>query len=278
MKDPDALIHRSGISGDPGTDQHFLIDDRVLDRLPSYADDFDLSHVLEIGAGTGALTDRLLAVARRVTAVERDRRLISFLQNEFRDAIDRGRLDILEGDAVQVEFPDFTSVISNLPYGPSSELLFRLLPTRRPLVVMVQQEFGERLVAEPGTEAYGRLSVTAGHYAEIELVESVPPTAFRPEPAVESVVVRARPKDPEYSVADEEFFLRFVMAVFTQRRKTMRNAIRNTTHISGIKAPEEVLAEIDDGLLSARPGTLSPLHFAAIADLAQPYRRQSDAG
>lgn len=272
MKDPDALIHRSGIRPDTRSDQHFLIDDRVLDRLPTYADAFDVSHVLEIGAGTGALTDRLLGVADQVTVVESDAELVAFLETEFANAIDQGRLTVVEGDAVEIDLPEFTSVVSNLPYSASSELLFRLLPLGRPMVLMVQEEFGERLVADPGTDAYGRLSVTAGHFAAIEIVESVPSTAFRPAPAVQSVVIRTQPRAPAYAVPDDEFFLQFVTAVFTQRRKTLRNAIRNTTHISGITAPEQVLDRIDEAQLGTRPEKLSPSEFAKIAEVAYEFR------
>jgi 16S rRNA (adenine1518-N6/adenine1519-N6)-dimethyltransferase len=266
-RDPDALLARAGVRGDRNQDQHFLVDDRVLDRLPNYADDFDTSHVLEIGAGTGGLTDRLLDSAERVTAIERDTRLAEFLREEFADAIDAGRLTIVAGDALSVELPEFTASISNLPYGISSEMLFRLLPAKHPLVVTVQKEFAERMVADPDSPEYGRLSVTAGHYAECEIVETIPSEAFSPPPAVESSVVRTTPRDPDYSVP-EDAFLEFVRGVFTQRRKTMRNAIRNTTHITGIEHPAAVLEAADEDLLGKRAGELTPAEFAAFSTLA----------
>jgi len=269
-RDPDALRARAGVGGDPRQDQHFLVDDRVLDRLPTYASEAgaDLTHVLEIGAGTGALTDRLLAAADRVTAIERDTRLATFLREEFDAARDEGRLTVVEGDALDVEFPEFTASVSNLPYGIASELLFGLLPHERPLVCTVQLEFAERLTADPGTAEYGRLSVTAGHYADAEIVETVPPEAFDPQPAVKSAIVRTRPREPAYAVPDEAFFARFVRAVFTQRRKTVRNAIRNSAHISGLAAPEAVVAAADEDVLSRRAGELSPATFAALAGVA----------
>ena len=276
MRDPDGLLARAGVSGNPDRDQHFLVDDRVLDRLPEHLDPAGdvadgvaggdrIEHVLEIGAGTGALTDRLLERFDRVTAIERDPTLASFLREEFADAIAEGRLDLIEGDALDVEFPEFDASISNLPYGASSEFLFRLLPTGKPLVLTVQLEFAERLA---GTAEYGRLTVSAGHYADVELVEPVPPEAFSPPPAVESAIVRAIPRTPEYEVADDEFFLRFVKAVFTQRRKTMRNAIRNTAHISGLDDPDAVVDAADEELMSARAGELPPETFAELASLA----------
>ena len=270
FRDPDALLARAGSRGDPNRDQHFLVDDRVLDRLPSYATeiDADLSHVLEIGAGNGALTDRLLAVAEKVTAVERDPDLAAFLREEFADEIAAGRLTVIEGDALNVDLPEFSASISNLPYGVSSEITFRLLPRGVPLILMFQQEFAERMAADPGTDEYGRLSVTAGHYADVEVVEPVPKEAFSPPPAVESAVVRALPREPDYEVPDDEVFMDFVKAVFTQRRKTMRNAIRNTDHISGLDDPDAVVDAAEKSLMSKRAGDVTPAEFANLARLA----------
>ncbi|NEU57238.1 16S ribosomal RNA methyltransferase A [Halorussus sp. MSC15.2] len=281
-RDPDALLRRAGVRGNPDRDQHFLIDDRVLDRLPDYAAEagFDLSHVLEIGPGTGALTDRLLAVADEVTVIERDPDLAAFLREEFADEIAAGRLTVISGDALSVELPDFSVSVSNLPYGVSSEITFRLLPRGKPTVLMFQKEFAERMAADVGTDDYGRLSVSAQHYADVEVVEPVPKEAFSPPPDVESAVVRTTPRDPDYEVEDEEFFLRFVKAVFTQRRKTLRNAIRNTGHISGLDdadAPVEAIADgetdLDPDVLSKRAGKIPPETFAALATVADEYGR-----
>jgi len=272
-RDPDRLMRRAGVSGNPDRDQHFLVDDRVLDRIPGYLPgSADRSHLLEIGGGTGALTDRLLAVAERVTVVERDAGLAAFLREEFSAEVEEGRLSIVEGDALAVDLPDFSACVSNLPYGISSEVAFRLLPTARPLVLMFQSEFAERMAAEAGTSEYGRLSVGAQHYADVEVVESVPKEAFDPAPAVESAVVRTTPRAPDYAVDDEAFFLDFVKALFTQRRKTVRNAIRNTTHISGVADGSAVVERAPEELLAKRPGDLRPGEFAELTALAADHR------
>ncbi len=110
--------------------------------------------------------------------------------------------------------------------------------------------------------------MTAGHYAEIERLEVVPRSVFEPPPAVESAVVRATPREPEYAVPDADRFLDLVTAVFTQRRKTMRNALRNTAHISGLGDPDAVVAAADDELMGARPERLAPAEFAMLCRLA----------
>ncbi|MFB6079457.1 MAG: 16S ribosomal RNA methyltransferase A [Haloferacaceae archaeon] len=284
-RDPDRLRRRAGVRGDPGRDQHFLVDDRVLDRLPDHLPSTaDATHLLEIGGGTGALTDRLLALGdrpdrsapERVTVVERDPDLAAFLRREFSDAVEAGRLTVVEGDALAVDLPDYTACVSNLPYGVSSEVTFRLLPRGRPFVCTYQREFAERMVAAAGTADYGRLSVSTQHYADVELVERVPPEAFDPTPAVESAVVRATPRPPAYDVDDEAFFLDFVKALFTQRRKTTRNAVRNTAHISGLDDPEAVVDAADGDLLDRRPGDLPPAAFARLARLADDRGRVTD--
>lgn len=270
FRDPDQLRVRAGVRGDPGRDQHFLIDDRVLHRLPAYATSIgaDTGHILEVGGGTGALTDRLLAVADRVTVIEQDTDLAGFLHEEFAAEIAADRLRVRTGNALDVALPAFTCSVSNLPYGISSEIAFRLLPEGRPMVLTFQKEFARRMAAAPGDDEYSRLSVTAGHYADVEIVEPVPPEAFEPQPAVDSAVVRTLPRDPEYEVPDESFFMEFLRAVFTQRRKTMRNAIRNTTHISGLDDAESAVGAAPEDLLNKRAGDLTPAAFARLATIA----------
>jgi len=277
-RDPDGLIRRAGTSGNPEFDQHFLVDDRVVDRIPTYLpEDADRSHVLEVGGGPGVLTDRLLAVANRVTVVERDETFVEHLRTEFATAIAEDRLQVIAGDALEVSLPeDVTACVSNLPYGVSSEISFRLFPLSIPMVLTFQREFAERMVAKAGTAEYGRLSVGAQHYAAISIAEHVPREAFDPPPAVQSAIVRCLPRTPDYTVDDEAFFFDFVKALFTQRRKTIRNGIRNTTHISGIDRPAAVIEAADEALLGKRAGALAPETFAELTAIAAAHGCDGD--
>jgi len=253
------LTDRAGVRPDGTGDKHFLVDERVLDRILGYApepDDDGYAHALEVGGGVGSLTQRLAEKYNHITVVELDRKLARFLDDEFGDAV-----EVIQGDAVGVSIPEFDVSVSNLPYSASSPVLFRLLPRSNPLVVTVQKEFADRVVAEPKEDDYGRLSVTARRYAEPEILETVPPSAFEPEPEVESAVVRFEPRE---NVRGDDFFDDVVRAVFTQRRKTLRNALRNTTHMTGIK--EERVYDVPEELLSKRPGKMTPEEFESVAD------------
>lgn len=252
------LMRRAGVRPEGRSDQHFLVDERVLDRIVGYAPEVEDGHALEVGGGVGNLTQRLTEKYDRVTVVELDRELARFLDGEFGDNV-----EVLQGDAVDVPLPEFDVSVSNLPYSASSPVLFRLLPRAKPLVVTVQKEFADRVVAQPGEDDYGRLSVTAGRYARAEIVETVPPSAFEPEPEVESAVLRFEPRQDVGELQDA-FFDDVVRAVFTQRRKTLRNALRNTTHITGID--EERVYEVPEELLSKRPGKMTPEEFEHVAD------------
>lgn len=268
-RDPDALIARAGVRGDPNQDQHFLVDDRVLDRIVEYGLDLPgpFESVLEVGAGTGALTGRLIDAGASVHAVELDRQLVGFLQTEFTDAIDDGRLVIHQGDALDIDLPSVDAVVANLPYSAASEIIFRLLPEGIPMVVMVQREFAERLTAEVGTPEYGRLTVSSWWYADAEPLETVPSAAFDPAPPVESALVRFSPVEPRADIDGGQFNL-IVKAIFTQRRKTLRNAIRNTTHISHIEDASAVIDRLDETLLSKRPDAVSPIEYVDIVTTA----------
>jgi 16S rRNA (adenine1518-N6/adenine1519-N6)-dimethyltransferase len=238
-------------------DQHFLVDDRVLDRIVDRAPEAD--HVLEIGGGAGALTERLVDAYDRVTVVELDDDLADHLAASFPEA------DVVEGDATEVALPGFDAAVANLPYSITSPMLFRLLPRRRPTVLTIQAEVADRMAADVGDDDYGRLSVTAGYYADIEVVERVPPTAFDPPPEVTSAVVATTPRREPPDVGDEAFFLDLLRAVFTQRRKTLRNAVANTAHISGIDDVEGAVDALPEDLASRRPGGIGPEAFARLA-------------
>ncbi|MFQ6119610.1 MAG: 16S rRNA (adenine(1518)-N(6)/adenine(1519)-N(6))-dimethyltransferase RsmA [Methanosarcinales archaeon] len=245
-------------------DQHFLIDKRVINRIIEYADLNKKDVVLEIGAGTGNLTQKLAEFANKVIAIEIDNKLIYRLNKNLKIIHD---VEIIHGDALKIEFPEFNKVVSNLPYSISSKITFKLLQYNFDFgILMYQHDFARRMIASYGNKDYSRLSVNTQYFAEVEILEIVPKTAFHPRPKVESAIIKLTPRESKYMVLDEQFFLKFVTAMFTQRRKKIKNAIINTKDMLGIKDLDEKIIQIPSYLINKRPEELSPVELAYLSN------------
>lgn len=258
-----AILKKYRIKG--GTfDQHFLIDVNYLDRIVAAADLSSEDTVLEIGAGIGNLTERLAKQAKKVLAVELDPRLVEVLHDRFRDV---ENIEIIPGDALKLDYPEFDKVVSNLPYSISSEITFKLL--RYPFklaVLMYQYEFAKRMVSSPNCKDYSRLTIGTFYFAEASILMKVPKGAFQPAPEVDSAVIKLVPRPSPFEVKDEAFFLNFVTAIFSQRRKKLRNAILNTNHLLKIPNVKEVVGQLPPEFLSKRPENLEPAELAEVAN------------
>lgn len=267
-----ALLRRHGIRLSKRAGQHQVIDPTVLEQMVDYAELSRDDEVLEIGAGVGNLTLLLAARAGRVIAVERDRRLIKVVGERLGV---HSNVELVCGDALRIELPKFNKVVANLPYGISSDITFRLLEHKFKLaVLMYQREFAERLVAKPGSDDYGRLTVNAYYRASIELLGEVPSEAFFPQPKVTSAIVRLKPREPPFDVADEGMFFNVVRALFQHRRQRVRNALYRSFGevFPGVKISKaERRAAIDQklpkALAEARVMDLAPEKFGLIANL-----------
>jgi len=225
--------------------QHFLVDRRVLARIGDYASLAEEDRVLEIGPGTGNLTEVLSARAGTVFAIEVDPALASSLEGRFPNVV------VIRGDALKVPLPDYNKIVSNLPYQISSKITFRLL--ERPFdlaVLMYQKEFAERMVASLGTKDYSRLTLNVSLRAEVEILERVPRGAFRPMPQVESAIVRLRPREKRIDV-DYRVFDDLTRGLFSMRRKKVKRSL------AAMKVSSDVLSRIDPDLLERRPQELS---------------------
>jgi 16S rRNA (adenine1518-N6/adenine1519-N6)-dimethyltransferase len=243
--------------------QHFLHDRSVLDRIarelaPS-ADDA----LVEIGPGRGALTERIIGHTRTLDAIEIDRDLAAGLRTRWGA---QPGFTLHEADALDYDFASLAGqrsrrlrVLGNLPYNISTPLLFHLAAAHESihdLHVMLQKEVIDRIAAPPGGEAYGRLTVMLAPWFEARHLFDVGPGAFSPPPRVWSAVARLTVRrEPAFVLPPA--FARTVSAAFSQRRKTLRNALRSLMDASDI-----VAAGIDPGL---RPETLSPAEFARLA-------------
>jgi 16S rRNA (adenine1518-N6/adenine1519-N6)-dimethyltransferase len=251
--------------------QHFLEPvwaDKVVKAIgPSLDDTF-----LEIGPGTGILTLRLAPKVKCLIAVEIDRDLIADLTPKLPP-----NASIFSGDVLEIDLAALTPgntgplrIAGNLPYNISSPILFRLLDlrSRRPVrdaTLMLQREVADRIVARPGSAEYGVLSVLLQWQATVTRVLALPPGAFRPPPKVRSAVIHLAFRDPHVAVTDPRLFTRLVRSVFTQRRKTLSNALVPLATEIGVSARDALReAGLDP---TRRPQTLEIVEIARLADI-----------
>lgn len=222
LQETKQLLRRSEIWLNNRLGQNQVVDPIILKKMVDYAELTAKDVVLEIGAGVGNLTIMLADLAGVVVAIEKDKKLTKILRERLKD---RTNVKIIQGNVLNIELPKFNKIVSNLPFSISSKIIFKLLGLNFDLaVLMFQKEFAERLVAAPGTENYGRLTVNTYYRANVEMLDEVPPSAFFPQPKVSSAIVKLIPRLPPFEVRDERVFSRVVRALFQHRRQRVRNA------------------------------------------------------
>ena len=229
------VIATHELSAKKALGQNFLLDLNLTAKIARAAGDLGGSDILEIGPGPGGLTRGLLAEgARKVLAIEKDARCLPALAEIA--AAYPGRLEVIEGDALKVDPLDHLTppikIAANLPYNVGTELLVRWLtpkvwpPFWTSLTLMFQREVAERIIAKPGSKAYGRLAILAQWRTEARIVIDLPPQAFTPPPKVSSAVVHLTALPAPRFPADPEILSRTVAAAFNQRRKMLRAALK----------------------------------------------------
>ena len=211
--------------------QHFLTDPGVIDAIVNAVHATSDDVVVEIGPGQGAITDTLARQAGHLHLIELDRDLAAKLRSRYAG---RPNVTVHEADALRFDFAEIGErlrVVGNLPYNISTPLLFHLLDFRDRIVdmhFMLQKEVVDRMAAAPGSKAYGRLGIMLGCYLNVEHLFDVLPDAFDPPPEVNSAVVRLDPLPPgTFDIANETALSALVAKAFMQRRKTLRNALRD---------------------------------------------------
>ncbi len=247
--------------------QNFLRDPHYLNRIVDAARVGPEDEVLEIGPGLGHLTTVLVQRAQKVFAIELDDRLIPRLQSEFRAA---SNFELLHADALTYDYASLDGrwkVVANLPYYISTPIIQKLLVHRDKfisLTLMLQQEVAERIASPPGRKEYGYLSVLVQFYTVPRIEFTVPCDAFTPCPEVDSCVITLTLRSqPAVTVKDEAFFIRVIKAAFSQRRKTLRNALKQ------LEVPQEKMDAVLTTIgidLGRRAETLSVEEFGRLAD------------
>ena len=263
------VIERHGLRAKKALGQNFLLDLNLTGKVARAAGDLSQTTVIEVGPGPGGLTRALLFNgARRVVAIERDERCLAALA-EISEHYP-GRLEVISGDALKTDFAALTNgekakIVANLPYNIGTELLVRWLtvaewpPFYASMTLMFQREVAERIVAKPGSSAYGRLGVLAGWRTKAAIAFDVPPQAFTPPPKVTSSVVHLVPRAAPLPV-NVKWLARVTEAAFGQRRKMLRQSIKS---LGG----EALLAKVGIDP-TRRAETLSVEEFVALASAA----------
>ena len=250
--------------------QHFLRDEMIADRIAATLDDFPSVPVLEVGPGTGMLTQFLLKREKDLTVVEIDRESVAYLQTHF-PAL-QGR--ILQQDFLRMNLSAYYNgefcVIGNYPYNISSQIFFKVIDYREQIPCcsgMIQKEVAERMVASPGSKSYGILTVLLQAWYEVEYLFTVNEQAFIPPPKVKSAVVRLTRNKRKQLGCDEKLFKTVVKTSFNQRRKMLRNSIKS------LLSDESPMP--DDPMLTKRPEQLSIKQFEQLTNLLEPLVRQT---
>ena len=267
----------NGVKPKKALGQHFLTDMDVAQRIAATLDAYKGVPVLEIGPGTGVLTQYLLRDGHDVTVVEIDRESVEYLQEHFMPELE-GRIlaeDFLRMDLDRVyppeQVPEFC-IIGNYPYNISSQIFFKVLDYKDRVVCcsgMLQREVAERLAAKPGTKARGILSVLLQAWYEVEYLFTVSEKVFNPPPKVKSGVIRmTRRKGVDSIGCDEALFKTVVKTTFGQRRKTIRNSVRGLLP-PGIAVPE------DFPMATRRPEQLSVEEFVELTNAVANIRARA---
>ncbi len=250
--------------------QNFLQDERIIQQIVQAIAPRDNETVVEIGPGQGALTQALLPHCAELHLLELDRDLVTILQGKY------GHLDtvhIHSGDALQFDFTALKQegrslrIVGNLPYNISTPLIFHLLQQVEQIdemVFMLQKEVVDRFAATPGCKEYGRLAVMMQFHCAVRALFEVPPTAFYPQPKVDSAVVCLYPHTPQNTTVDSQLLSRLVAQSFAQRRKTLRN------NLKGFLNEEEIRAAGVDPAVRAETLTLAEfIHLTQVWSLQQ---------
>ena len=222
--------------------QHFLKDQKIAsDIVEALTGHGDYEDVIEVGPGTGVLTQYLMGKDFNLHAVEMDRESVAFLKQNFIQLTD----NLIEGDFLKLDFDAITEgplcIIGNFPYNISTQIYFKVLENKDKvpeMVGMLQKEVAERIAAPPGSKTYGILSVLVQAFYKVEYLFTVPPEVFNPPPKVNSAVIRITRNDVKALDCDEKKFKMVVKTAFNQRRKTLRNALKSLTFAT---APNEHL-------------------------------------
>ena len=226
-----SILNQNGIKLNKNLGQNYLIDKNKRDQIINFGNIDKNDVILEIGTGIGTLTIELAKKARKVIAIEQDSKICSILEKRIKDE-KLDNVELINDDALKVEFPKFNKIISNLPYQISSPITFKFLDYDFDLaILMYQKEFADRMNGKIGTKNYSRLSAMLYFKCDVEKLTDVSQESFIPKPQIDSVVVRLTPKENKIAAEDFNVYSKFTKALFQHRNKKIKNALIDSRHI-----------------------------------------------
>ena len=225
------ILNQHGITLNKNLGQNYLIDKNKRNQIIGFGDVDKNDVVLEIGTGIGTLTIELAKKAKKVIAIEQDENICKILTKRLKDEkIDN--VELINNDALKVDFPKFNKIISNLPYQISSPITFKFLEYDFDLaILMYQKEFADRMNGEVGSKNYSRLSAMLYFKCNVETLTNVSAESFIPKPKIDSTVVKLTPKENKISDDDFKIYSNFTKALFQHRNKKIKNALIDSRHI-----------------------------------------------
>lgn len=275
------ILNQHGIKLNKNLGQNYLIDKNKRDQIINFGNITADDVVLEIGTGIGTLTIELAKKAGKVIAIEQDKKICEILsQRLVEENIDN--VELINDDALKVDFPKFNKIVSNLPYQISSPITFKFLNYDFDLaVLMYQKEFAERMNGEVGSKNYSRLSAMLYFKCEVERLTEVSCESFIPKPQIDSSVVMLTPKENKISDSEFKNYSNFTKALFQHRNKKIKNALIDSRHIIGNIDKKEVkrrLNAIEDEKLNEylkkRVVVLSPEEILFISKKLEPVFKE----
>lgn len=267
------IMKKYNIRANKSLGQNFLISEEVVEKIVESADIKEDELIIEIGPGLGTLTERLLEKAGKVICIELDTKMIKILEDRF--SLYKN-FEIINEDILKVNLQEIIKkekrkckVVANLPYYITTPIIMKLLEEKleiESITVMIQKEVAERLIANPGEKETGAITYTVYYYCESEKILEVPNNSFIPEPEVTSEVIKLKiRKEEPIKVKDKEKMFKIIKNAFTQRRKTLINALMNTKTIKNKEEVNKIFKKLNIGQ-NVRAEELTLQQFADISD------------
>ena len=241
-----SILSKYGIRLNKNLGQNYLIDKNKRDQIINFGNISKDDIVLEIGAGIGTLTIELAKRAKKVIAIEQDSNICEILNQRLKEE-KLDNVELINEDALKIEFPKFNKIVSNLPYQISSPITFKFLEYDFDLaILMYQKEFGERMNGEVGSKNYSRLSAMLYFKCDVKTLTNVSCESFIPKPKVDSVVMSLTPKESMLNSDDFNIYSKFCKALFQHRNKKIRNALIDSRHVVSNLDKKEIKKRLND--------------------------------